>query len=56
MHGGTHGHGGHVKWIAIILAHVAAIVLVVHLLGFGPKIHQAVFGHLPEHVAEKTTD
>ncbi len=47
MHGGHHGHRGVVKWVAIGLAHLVVIVVIVHLLGFGPKIHQAVFGHLP---------
>ena len=47
MHGGQHDHRSVVKWGAIGLAHLVVIVVIVHLLGFGSKIHQAVFGHLP---------
>lgn len=51
MHGGHHGHPGAVKWGAIILGHLAVIIVIVYLLGFGPKIHQAIFGHLPDTAA-----
>lgn len=54
MHDGKLPHSGHAKWATVILAHVTAIILIAHLLGCGPKIHQMVFGHLPGHAAERT--